>query len=356
MRMIVAVAALVLVLVGCGSNTTPTWEFPTVAFPTVVPTALPATVGVVEELEPTATVESVMPGGTAVAVDSEGSGPGGNGLIVVLPTQAPAPEPTVTKAVPTATLVPTPRPGSTADDADICRRTPWVQDAVLEKLGAVLCAAVSPRELFRIGEMGLRDIRHPDDLSGFDNLYYLSYFGALDYVDLSHTPGLRALSVGRVDSWGSEFSFGPLPQLEELHVYVRGQAACGLLEEETLERVFGPVMGRLGNVDFRLSLEVSWFSLGEFLGMDVARLAEGRAIEMWGEDWRENIGGDPVAITNRLEQAGVSALEQTLPGLVSDSIAEALGVERSRSTPDGDWIDGAEISVGHQEAYRCMGS
>ena len=159
-----------------------------------------------------AATPTVAPTATEVAPEPTAT-PGAS--IIDFPTPTPAP---TTTPAPTATPVPTPRPGSTALDADICYRTPEVQEIILNQLGVVLCAMVSPRELFRIRYIEMAGILHPDDLAGFDNLLELRYGGALDFVDLSHTPNLRSLTIYPVTEWPQGFTLDGLAWLEQLEI------------------------------------------------------------------------------------------------------------------------------------------
>ena len=101
------------------------------------------------------------------------------------------PLPTATPR-PTATPFPTARAESTAADKDIYRRTPAVQEVILRQLAVKLCAAVSPRELFRIDQISF------------------------------------------------------LPDLVDLEVTAEGAAACQLFDRATLERLFEPRGGAAG--------------------------------------------------------------------------------------------------------------
>ena len=231
--------------------------------------------------------------------------------IIDFPTPTPAP---TTTPAPTATPVPTPRPGSTALDADICYRTPEVQEIILNQLGVVLCAMVSPRELFRIRYIEMAGILHPDDLAGFDNLLELRYGGALDFVDLSHTPNLRSLTIYPVTEWPQGFTLDGLP-LELLRINMQDEAACQIFRRGTIERVFGDLTGRWDEIDARIeirlpdgivpedeSLTTAAVALAEALMLDVDALVEQRLADNYGDDWREEVDSwDPDDRADRLD-------------------------------------------------------
>ena len=119
-------------------------------------------------------------------------------IIGISPTATPLPTATPR---PTAMRLPMARTESAAEDADLCRRTPGAQKRILERMAVKLCAAVSPRELFWFDEITFHNIRHPDDLAGFDNLSELSYYGPLDQVDFAHPPALRRLKLSDMPEW-----------------------------------------------------------------------------------------------------------------------------------------------------------
>ena len=81
---------------------------------------------------------------------------------------------------------------------------------------------MSPRELFRFDHLSLTNIRHPDDLAGFDNLSDLTYYEALNYADFVHTPALRQLVLSDLPEWPEGWSFAGLPELVDLEI-----VACG---------------------------------------------------------------------------------------------------------------------------------
>ena len=242
--------------------------------------------------------------------------------IIDFPTPTPAP---TTTPAPTATPVPTPRPGSTALDADICYRTPEVQEIILNELGVVLCAMVSPRELFRIREIKMAGILHPDDLAGFDNLLVLTYGGALDFVDLSHTPNLRSLTIYPVTEWPQGFTLDGLP-LELLRINMQDEAACQIFRRGTIERVFGNLTGRWGDIDARIeirlpdgivpedeSLTTAAVALAEALMLDVDALVEQRLTDNYGADWREEVDSwDPDDRAVRLDDYRISAIQNVV--------------------------------------------
>lgn len=242
--------------------------------------------------------------------------------IIDFPTPTPAP---TTTPAPTATPVPTPRPGSTALDADICYRTPEVQEIILNELGVVLCAMVSPRELFRIRDIDMAGILHPDDLAGFDNLLELEYQGALDFVDLSHTPNLRSLTIYPVTEWPQGFTLDGLP-LELLRINMQDEAACQIFRRGTIERVFGDLTARWGDIDARIeirlpdgivpedeSLDVATVALAEALMLDVDALVEQRLAYNYGDNWREEVDSwDPDDRADRLDDYRISAINNVV--------------------------------------------
>ena len=308
-------AVLVLVVgvlagAGCGGGA-PT-ATPFVAAPTPIPASagaavVPADAGATVAAAVAATLAAapnavaatptVAPTATEVAPEPTAT-PGAS--IIDFPTPTPAP---TTTPLPTVTPVPTPRPGSTALDADICYRTPEVQEIILDHLGVVLCAMVSPRELFRIRDIDMAGILHPDDLAGFDNLLELGYQGALDFVDLSHTPNLRQLQLYGVTEWNRGFTLDGLP-LESLHIEMEGEAACQIFRQGTIERVFGDLLGQWQDINVSIKIrlpdgivpegesrDVAAVALAEALGFDVNALAEKQLAADYGEDWRDSFEG-----------------------------------------------------------------
>ena len=337
-------AVLVLVVgvlagAGCGGG------LPTATPFVAAPTPIPAPAGAVAPADAGATVAAAVAATLAAAPTAVAIGaaatvaavaaevaateiapaptatPGAS--IIDFPTPTPTPAPTTTPA-PTVTPVPTPRPGSTALDADICYRTPEVQEIILDELGVVLCAMVSPRELFRIRDIDMAGILHPDDLAGFDNLLVLTYQGALDFVDLSHTPNLRQLWLG-VTEWPRGFTLDGLP-LELLRINMRGEAACQIFRQGTIERVFGDLLGRWGDIDVYMeiplphgivpedeSLTTAAVALSEALKLDEDALVEKVLLSRYGEDWREDVESwDPDDRADRLEDYRIAAIRDTV--------------------------------------------
>ncbi len=266
-----------------------------------------------------AATPTVAPTATAAAPEPTAT-PGAS--IIDFPTPTPAP---TTTPAPTVTPVPTPRPGSTALDADICYRTPEVQEIILDQLGVVLCAMVSPRELFRIRDIEMAGILHPDDLAGFDNLLELRYGGALDFVDLSHTPNLRSLTIYPVTEWPQGFTLDGLP-LELLRINMQDEAACQIFRRGTIERVFGDLTGRWDEIDARIeirlpdgivpedeSLTTAAVALAEALMLDVDALVEQRLADNYGDDWREEVDSwDPDDRADRLDDYRISAIQNVV--------------------------------------------
>ena len=335
-------AVLVLVVgvlagAGCGGGL-PT-ATPFVAAPTPIPApaagaVAPADAGATVAAAVAATLAAaatptVAPTATEVLPEPTAT-PGAS--IIDFPTPTPAP---TTTPSPTVTPVPTPRPGSTALDADICYRTPEVQEIILDELGVVLCAMVSPRELFRIREIEMAGILHPDDLAGFDNLLILTYGGALDFVDLSHTPNLRQLWLG-VTEWPRGFTLDGLPQLERLEIYMQDEAACQIFRRGTVERIFGDLMGRWGEIGTRIeirlpggivpegeSLDVAAVALAEALKLDVDALVEQILVANYGADWREEVDSwDPDDRADRLAEYRISIVRSIV--YLSDGSGEYI--------------------------------
>ena len=345
-------AALVLVVgvlagAGCGGGL-PT-ATPFVAAPTPIPTPVgagvavaPADAGATVAAAVAATLAAAATpaagaAATVAAVAAEVAAtevapeptatPGAS--IIDFPTPTPAP---TTTPSPTVTPVPTPWPGSTALDADICYRTPEVQEIILNQLGVVLCAMVSPRELFRIREIEMAGILHPDDLAGFDNLLRLSYGGALDFVDLSHTPNLRQLQLYGVTEWTQGFTLDGLP-LESLRIEMEGEAACQIFRQGTIERVFGDLLGQWQDINVSIKIrlpdgivpegesrDVAAVALAEALGFDVNALAEKQLAADYGEDWRDSFEGwSPEYRAEELARYMNSAVRQVVDVWNSDN-------------------------------------
>ena len=212
-------------------------------------------------------------------------------IIGILPT--PTPTPTLT-LIPTATPFPTPRAESTAADKDICRRTPSVPETILRHLPVKLCAAVSPRELFRIDQISLSNIRHPDDLAGFDNRASFTYYGALNQVHFADTPALAYLQLPNMLEWPAGWSFADLPDLERLELTAEGAAACQLFDRPTLERLFAPLARRLNDMALYFQVRIppditevpnlAAAALGEALGLDRDQLEARKGAEMVGRE------------------------------------------------------------------------
>ena len=302
--------------VACGGETAPPTSVPAMPGPTIFATALPAvTLPAMPQLTPTATstpapraTATPVPQATATPAPTatpEPAAPAGTPgtSIIAFPTATPAP---TTTPAPTATPAPTPRPGGTAGDPDICYRTPHVQEAILELLYVNLCVMVSPRELFRIERFDIHNVRHPDDLAGFANLHNLQYVGMLDHLDLTHTPELRELSLGEITYWPNGFAFPPLPRLEELGIYMGGEAACQIFRQGAVEQIFGNLMGRWPDIDIRLEIRLPYgivpddsesryaaeVAIVNALEYDVEPLAEMSLADQYGEEWREYLSNN----------------------------------------------------------------
>ena len=285
-KLIPVLLILLLAAVSCRSESTPTaLPDPTPAerlvFTPDTPTPVPT---------PTTPATTAAP---ATAAPDPTPTPSGS-IIQATPTPTPKPTPTIA-LLPNRTPLPTARPGSTASDPDICRRTPAVQEAILQKLNVQLCAMVSPRELFRFDhEMEFREIGHPDDLAGFDNLKYLGIYGRLDYVNFAHTPSLINIWISEVSEWPEHFSFEHLPPtLERLDISVKGEAACQLFEHATVQQLFDPTADRWDHLTIEISAHIpssitddpdlAAVSLGKALG-----ISDSQAFNMWGRKSYEN--------------------------------------------------------------------
>ena len=254
---------------------------PTPPAPTPYPTATEAAA----ELPPTATpaATTILP--TTTPIPHSGS------IIGILPTATLVPTATPR---PTATPLPTARPESTAADADICRRTPWVQKRILDLLNVKLCAAVSPRELFRFDQISFGDIRHPDDLAGFDNLDGFTYDGPLNHLDFAHTPALTHLTLSGMPEWPAGWSFADLPELVRLELTAKGAAACQLFDRPTLERLFAPLEGRLDDIALYFQVKIppeitndpnlAAEALADALGLDRDKLEDRKGAEQVGRE------------------------------------------------------------------------
>lgn len=317
--------------VACGAEATP----PPPATPTPAPGSHFATATPAATPRPTATVTPMpRPPATATLAPTATPTPTSTPEPTATPVQTATPAPTVTPAptptlVPTATPVPTPRPGSTAGDPDICYRTPHVQEAILSKLNVNLCVMVSPRELFRIQTFQIRDVHHPDDLAGLANLHTLEYSGMLDYLNLTHTPELRRLTLREITHWPDGFAFPHLPRLEELDIDIVSEAACHIFQQGAAGQIFGNLMGRWPDSEVPLEIHVSYwtetydnasnratgFALVRVnvLGYDVTNLAENLMEDQYGEEWREYWADrDQQELERLLDDARAYAVQQAV--------------------------------------------
>lgn len=261
------------------------------------PTPYPTATEVATALPPTATAAATTILPTATPIPPAGSSIG------ILPTAPPLPTATPR---PTATPLPTARPESAAADADLCRQTPGVQKRLLDLLNVKLCAAVSPRELFRFDHISLTNIRHPDDLAGFDNLSDMTYYGALNHVDFVHTPALRQLMLSDLPEWPEGWSFAGLPELVDVEIVAEGAAACQLFNQPTLEQLFGPPVDRLDDIDLYIQFRIPpaitdapnlAASSGEALRLDPDKVADRKGAGMVErEQW------DSYSVTERADR------------------------------------------------------
>ena len=263
MKLPLALAALTLILaLACDAAPTPTHQplAPTTIARFSQPTPRPAnTIAPLTPAAPKATAPataSAIPTATATApapLPTAAPTPASGRIQIPTPTPTPAgPTPT---AAPPPTPIPTARPEATADDRNICRRTPQVQGALMQHLGIPLCSQVTIGELFRITGTGSANMRspgseldfpiilHPDDLAGLVNLTYFEYHGdVFDYLDFSHTPEIRRIVFDKeIEHLPASFTVANLPKLEYIYARFTGPAACELLDRETLRRVFGEV-------------------------------------------------------------------------------------------------------------------
>lgn len=248
--------------------------------------------------QPANTATSLAAAATATAQPTSEPTPASGSIIQ--PTSTPTPTPTPAP-IPTAAPRPTPQTRNTADDPDICRRTPWVQETILDLLHPVeLCAAVSPRELFRILKISLRDIENPGDLQGFENLREFYYSGPVNHLDFSHTPQMQFLTLVDTPEWPGGWSFAALPRLKSLRIgynsSLRGESACQLFDRATLDQVFGPLKNRWHEIDLEIQLtipqsitpdpDIARTSLAEALGLNPRAMAAAYAANSYGDDWQ----------------------------------------------------------------------
>ena len=294
-------------------------------------------------LPPTATAAQTTPVRPAATAQTgaqpptptpEAPGPGTPQSII--PTVTPAPPTPTVAPRPTATPYPTPRPLPASAQDDICYRTPGVQKAILNLMGAKYCAAIATRELYRVTteDFEVAEILHPDDLLGFENLIYLGYeFGPLDYLNLSHTPNLKSLHLEKVESWPEDFTLDGLSKLEWLRVNISNEATCQTLMPGTIKRIFGTLAtdGRLnlddkrGTERLRLSINIHLGSLGWELDKN------GQAKQDGAPDWwNKNDGSTRESIRNRITAGIISEL-----GYTDEEIIEL----RNRTDPDAARFD-----------------
>lgn len=140
----------------------------------------------------------------------------------------------------------------------------------------------------------MSNIRHPDDLAGFDNLSSFTYSGALNLVHFADTPALAYLQLSDMPEWPAGWSFADLPDLERLELTTEGAAACQLFDRPTLERLFAPLDGRLNNMALYFQVRIppditddpnlAAAALGEALGLDRDKLEDRKGAEMVGRE------------------------------------------------------------------------
>lgn len=298
MRTIIPVMLLIIAMpitIACQSSTAPSatpapqTSAPVITQPDNTPTS-PAATTTAQTTKTTQPASEPTPAPSATPASGS----------IIQPTPTPTPTPTPAP-IPTVAPRPTPQTRNTADDPDICRRTPWVQDAILDLLHPVeLCAAVSPRELFRILKISLRDIENPGDLQGFENLREFYYSGPVNNLDFSHTRKLRFLTLADTPEWPGGWSFAALPRLKSLRIgynsSLRGKSACQLFDRAILDQVFGPLKNRWHEIDLEIRLTIpqsitpdpgiARTSLAEALGLNPRAMAAAYAAASYGDDWQ----------------------------------------------------------------------
>ena len=103
---------------------------------------------------------------------------------------------------------------------------------------------------------------------------------------------------------------------------MRGEAVCQIFRQGTIERVFGDLTGRWGDIDARLeiqlpdgivpeseSLDVAAVALAEALKLDVDGLVEKRLADNYGDDWRDEVESwDSDDRAYRLEDYRITAI------------------------------------------------
>lgn len=148
--------------------------------------------------------------------------------------------------------------------------------------------------MFRFYDISLSNIRHPDDLAGFDNLTHFTHYGALNQVHFADTPALEYLQLSDMPEWPADWSFADLPELERLEITAEGAAACQLFDRPTLERLFAPLDGRLDDLALYFQVRIppditedpnlAAEALGEALGLDRDKLEDRKGAEMVGRE------------------------------------------------------------------------
>ena len=182
-----------------------------------------------------------------------------------------------------------------------------MQERILTALNVKLCAAVSPRELFRIGQISLYHIRHPDDLAGFDNLNTLTYSGALNHVHFADTPELTYLQLQDMPEWPAGWSFSDLPKLGRLELRAEGAAACQLFNPQTLDQLFAPLEGRINDVVLSFGIKIppsitddgrlAAVALGDALGIDLEAIVDREGARNIGRERWESLTAEERAET-----------------------------------------------------------
>lgn len=143
-------------------------------------------------------------------------------------TEAPAPTTNAgrtPRAAPTATPEPTVRPLRIPSLANICRRPPQLQQAILESLSISLCSAATNEELFRIThlqDLSLQvDNLTQGDFHGLENINALRVSaGAVGPRAFEGLTNLTQLEVAVRDGHLSSQAFAGLPKLRTLSLTI----------------------------------------------------------------------------------------------------------------------------------------
>ena len=145
-----------------------------------------------------------------------------------VPTEAPAPTANAgrkSRGTPTAAPQPTERPLRISSIANICRRPPQLQQAILESLRISLCSAATNEELFRITHLQDLDIQADNltqgDFHGLTNVSALRVdAGAIGPRAFEGMNRLTQLEVTVRDGHLSSHAFAGLPKLRALSLTI----------------------------------------------------------------------------------------------------------------------------------------